>query len=46
MKIAITHDYLIDYGGAEQVLLTLHEIYPKAPVYVSIVDKKDGKVLE
>lgn len=40
MKVAITHDYLIDYGGAEQVLLALHELYPHAPIYVSIVDKK------
>ncbi len=36
MKIAIVHDYLIDFGGAERVLLALHEIYPEAPIYVSI----------
>ncbi|HWA52422.1 MAG TPA: glycosyltransferase [Patescibacteria group bacterium] len=36
MKVAIVHDYLIDFGGAERVLLALHEIYPDAPVYVSI----------
>jgi glycosyltransferase involved in cell wall biosynthesis len=35
-KIAIVHDYLIDFGGAERVLLALHEIYPAAPIYVSI----------
>lgn len=40
MKIAIVHDYLIDFGGAEQVLLSLHELFPKAPVYTLIVDKK------
>ncbi len=40
MKIAITHDYLIDYGGAEQVLLALHDIYPTAPIFVCIRDKK------
>src|SRR5438132_993885 len=40
MKVAITHDYLIDFGGAERVLLALHEIYPQAPIYVSILDKK------
>ncbi len=40
MKIAIVHDYLIDFGGAEQVLLALHEIYPKAPIYTLILDKK------
>jgi len=35
-KIALVHDYLIDFGGAERVLLALHEIYPNAPVYVSV----------
>jgi glycosyltransferase involved in cell wall biosynthesis len=38
-KIAIVHDYLIDFGGAERVLLALHEIYPDAPVYVSVYRK-------
>lgn len=40
MKVAIVHDYLIDFGGAERVLLVLHEIYPKAPIYVSIYRPK------
>lgn len=40
MKVALVHDYLIDFGGAERVLLELHKIYPKAPIYVSILDKK------
>lgn len=40
MKVAITHDYLIEFGGAERVLLALHEIYPDAPIYTSIIDEK------
>lgn len=40
MKVAIVHDYLIDYGGAEKVLLALHDMYPKAPIYVSILNKE------
>src|SRR5579859_1788372 len=39
MKVALTHDYLMDFGGAERVLLALHNIYPKAPIYTSLVDK-------
>jgi glycosyltransferase involved in cell wall biosynthesis len=39
MKVALVHDYLIDYGGAEVVLAALHEMYPAAPIYVSILDK-------
>jgi glycosyltransferase involved in cell wall biosynthesis len=40
MKIALVHDYLREYGGAERVLETLHEIYSDAPLYTSFVDFK------
>lgn len=33
MKVALAHDYLREYGGAERVLETLHDIFPGAPVY-------------
>jgi glycosyltransferase involved in cell wall biosynthesis len=36
MKIAIVHDYLNQYGGAERVVEVLHEIYPEAPIYTSV----------
>lgn len=36
MKIAIVHDYIKEYGGAEKVLEVLHELYPKAPVFTTI----------
>lgn len=39
-KIALVHDYLAEYGGAERVLEVLHQIYPEAPVYVAFFDKK------
>lgn len=39
-KIAIIHDYLIQMGGAEQVIASLHRIYPKATIYTSLVDRK------
>ncbi len=38
MKIALVHDYLREYGGAERVVEVLHEIYPEAPLYTSFVD--------
>jgi len=40
-KIALVHDYLNEFGGAERVLLALSEIYPKAPIY-TIYAKKDS----
>src|SRR4051812_39604940 len=36
MKVAIVHDYIKEYGGAERVLETLHEMYPDAPVYTLV----------
>jgi glycosyltransferase involved in cell wall biosynthesis len=36
MTVALVHDYLNQYGGAERVLEALHAIYPTAPVYTSI----------
>jgi len=40
MKIAIVHDYLREYGGAERVVETFHEMWPDAPVYTAFVDWK------
>lgn len=36
MKVAIVHDYIKEYGGAERVLESLHEVFPDAQVYTSI----------
>jgi glycosyltransferase involved in cell wall biosynthesis len=36
MNIAIVHDYLHQYGGAEKVVETWLETYPKAVVYTTI----------
>ncbi len=33
-RIAIVHDWLYG-GGAEQVVLALHKLYPEAPIYTS-----------
>jgi glycosyltransferase involved in cell wall biosynthesis len=38
MKLAIVHDYLNQFGGAERVVEALHELYPEAPIYTSIFD--------
>lgn len=34
-KIAIVHDWLTTMGGAENVVLALHEAFPNAPIYTS-----------
>lgn len=38
MRIALAHDYLNQYGGAERVLEVLHDLYPDAPIYTSIYE--------
>lgn len=38
MKVALVHDYLNQMGGAERVVLALHELFPEAPLYTSIYD--------
>ncbi len=40
MKIAITHDYLNQFGGAERVLKVLLEMFPKADLYTLLYDKE------
>lgn len=39
-KIALVHDYLVQYGGAERVLECFSEIFPYAPIYTLVYDKK------
>lgn len=34
--MALVHDYLNQYGGAERVLEELHTLFPDAPVYTSM----------
>ena len=42
MKVALVHDYLSEFGGAERVLLALTEIYPKAPIYTAFMRKRSA----
>lgn len=39
LKIAIVCDWLTNQGGAEQVVWTLHEMFPEAPIFTSIYNK-------
>lgn len=33
MKIAIVHDWIVQIGGAERVLIALHRLWPQAPIF-------------
>lgn len=36
MKVALVYDRVNKWGGAERVLLALHEIFPDAPLYTAV----------
>lgn len=38
MKVAIVHDWLTIYGGAESIIRILHDLFPEAPIYTSVYD--------
>lgn len=40
MRIAFVHDYLVQHGGAERVLECFCELYPYAPIYTIVHNKK------
>lgn len=44
LKVAIVHDWLVNYGGAERVVETMLEMFPQADIYTLVYDeKKMGK---
>jgi glycosyltransferase involved in cell wall biosynthesis len=54
MKVALVHDYVKEYGGAERVLRVLADMYPQAPIYTAFAVKdsvavrkfSDRKIIE
>lgn len=41
MKVALVHDDLMQWGGAERVLVALSEIFPDATIYTSVYNKEN-----
>ena len=40
MKVALVYDRVNKWGGAERLLLALHKLFPSAPLYTSIYNRK------
>lgn len=40
MKVALVYDRVNKWGGAERVLLALHKLWPDAPLFTAVYDKK------
>lgn len=41
MRIALVHDDLIQWGGAEKVLTAITEVFPDAPIFTALADYKN-----
>lgn len=41
MRVAIVHDWLTNMGGAEKVVELMHRLFPDAPVYTLLYDRRN-----
>lgn len=39
MRVALIHDFLVEYGGGERVLEALHGMWPEAPVFTTVFNE-------
>jgi glycosyltransferase involved in cell wall biosynthesis len=46
LNIALVHEWITNVAGAEKVLLALHEVFPKAPIYTAVYDPKKAKAFD
>lgn len=40
LKVAIAHEFLTQYGGAEKTMEAIAEMFPNAPIYTAKLDRK------
>ncbi len=43
-KIALVHDDLVQWGGAEKVLAAISDIFPDAPIYTSVYNRENNLI--
>lgn len=46
LNIAIVHDWITSVAGGERVVLELHKLFPKAPIFTSIFDLEKAKLFD
>ena len=44
LKVAIVHDFFMEYGGAERVVEVIHDTFPNSDVYTALVNRKAMKI--
>src|SRR5688572_20272917 len=42
-KVALVHDFLVSYGGAERVFQEISAMFPDAPIYTLLADEQIRK---
>lgn len=42
MRVALVYDRVNKWGGAERILLALHELFPDAPLYTSVFNPRQA----
>jgi glycosyltransferase involved in cell wall biosynthesis len=40
MRVAFVHEYLNQFGGAERMLASMAELFPRAPIYTLLYDER------
>lgn len=40
MKVAIVHEWLTTMGGSEKVILELKKLFPEAPIYTLVYNRR------
>ncbi|MBI2008532.1 glycosyltransferase [Candidatus Amesbacteria bacterium] len=43
LKIALVYDRVNKWGGAERILLALHQLFPQAPLYTAVYNPKTAQ---
>ncbi len=43
MNVALVYDRINKFGGAERILLALHELWPEAPLFTAVYNKDTAK---
>ncbi|MCH7472148.1 glycosyltransferase [bacterium] len=40
-RVALVHDWITSFGGAERCLILMHKLFPTAPIYTLVHDKRN-----
>ena len=44
-KVAIVHDWLVAYAGADRVVDCMHHVFPDAVIYTLVYDRQEDRVV-